>query len=186
MKPIIINGISIDPSAPKPALAAMAMSNTTAKDSDYLVVQTKHPLTKAERDGLAKTGAEIIESVPGEAYICHFPKTDLAKVRALPFVEWAELYPRAVKLAPSLLDVQPQTGGVPVAAAMLSAARGLDDTRKTIDVVLHRNVNPRTAAKLVAEAAHLPASDVEVLRGKLRLTTKVRRLEDIAGLDQVR
>jgi hypothetical protein len=186
MKPITINGISIDPSAPTPALAAMAMSNTTAKDSDYLVVQTKHPLTKAERDSLAKTGAEIIESVPGEAYICHFPKTDLAKVRALPFVDWAEIYPRAVKLAPSLLDVQPQTGGVAVAAAALVSRRGIDDTRKTIDVVLHRNVNPRTAAKLVAEAAHLPANEVKVLPGKLRLTTKVRRLDDIAALDQVR
>ena len=69
MKTITINGISIDPSAPRPALAALSLNNETAKDSDYLVVQTKRPLDKAERTALAKTGATIIEAVPGEAFM---------------------------------------------------------------------------------------------------------------------
>ncbi|MEP6702509.1 MAG: flagellar hook-length control protein FliK, partial [Betaproteobacteria bacterium] len=102
MKTITINGISIDPSAPKPALAALSLHNETARSSDYLVVQTKHPLDAAERAALAKTGAEITESVPGDAFICHFPKTSLAGVRALPFVDWAEVYPQAVKISASL------------------------------------------------------------------------------------
>src|SRR6266496_5515672 len=100
MTTITINGISVDPTAPKRALAALALNNATAKDSDYLVVQTKRPLDKADRAALAKAGATIIESVPGDAYICYFPKTDLASVRALPFVGWAELYPKVVKIAP--------------------------------------------------------------------------------------
>ena len=87
MKTITINGISIDPAAPKLALAALSLDNATAKDSDYLVVQTRQPLDKAQRAALAKAGAEILESVPGDAYVCHFPKTGLAKVRALAFVE---------------------------------------------------------------------------------------------------
>ena len=108
MKTITINGIAIDPAAPKAALAALSLHNATAKNSDYLVVQTKAPLDKAQRAALAKAGAKIIESVPGDAYICHFPKTGLANVRALAFVEWAELYPQAVKLSASLRDLEPR------------------------------------------------------------------------------
>ena len=159
-KPITINGISIDPAAPKPALAALALNNATAKDSDYLVVQTKQPLQKTQRTALSKAGATIIESVPGDAYICYFPKTNLAKVRALPFVEWAELYPKVVKIAPSLLDAEVRRGGVPAAVAVMDASGVLDATRKTVDVVLHRNADSKKAAKRIARAAHLPLAHV--------------------------
>jgi serine protease AprX len=186
MKIITINGISIDPAASKPALAALALNNETAKDSDYLVVQTKEPLDKADRTALSKAGATIIESVPGDAYICYFPKTNIAKVRALSFVEWAEVYPKAVKITPSLHNVEPRPGGVPVALVAMAAPGVLDATRKTVDVVLHRNVNSKEAAKHIAQAAHLPLAQVSILRGKVRLTVKARRLEDVAALDEVR
>src|SRR4249920_565821 len=145
MTTITINGISIDPTAPKRTLAALSLSNATAKDSDYLVVQTKKPMDKAERAALAKAGATIIESVPGDAYVCYFPKTDLGKVRALPFVGWAELYPKAVKIAPSLRDANVPSRGTTPALALTSAAPNLDDARKTVDVVLHRNTDTKRA-----------------------------------------
>ena len=112
MTTITINGISIDPTAPRSALAALSLGNATAKDSNYIIVQVKQPLDKAQRKVLAKAGAEIIESVPGDAYVCYFPKNDLAKIRALPFVSWADLYPKAVKIAPSLRDVRTRAGSV--------------------------------------------------------------------------
>ena len=89
MTTVTINGISIDPTAPKPVLASLSLDNATAKASDYLIVQTKEPLDKAKRVMLTKAGAKILEAVPGDAYVCYFPKTDLSKVRALPFVAWA-------------------------------------------------------------------------------------------------
>ena len=82
MSIITINGISIDPSAPKPRLMALDLVNATAQGSDYVIVQTKRPLDKSQRAILAKVGADIIESVPGDAYVCYFPKTSLAKLRA--------------------------------------------------------------------------------------------------------
>src|SRR4051812_37286043 len=118
MRTITINGISIDPAAPKTALASLSLNNATAKKSDYLVVQTKQPLNKEQRASLAKAGATIIEAVPGDAYVCYFPKTDLGKVRALPFVGWAELYPEAVKISPSLRDMDARRGGVAAAMAV--------------------------------------------------------------------
>ena len=187
MSIITINGISIDPSAPKPKRMALELDNATAHASDYVIVQTKEPLNKTQRATLAKAGADIIESVPGDAYVCHFPKTSLAKLRALPFVAWADIYPKVVKIAASLRNLDPQPGGVDAVRAKLMGAPGaLDDTRKTVDVVLHRNVDAKKTAKHIAEAAHLAPADVKVARGKARLVVKVRRLADLAALDEVR
>jgi serine protease AprX len=187
MSIITINGISIDPSAPKPRLMALDLVNATAQGSDYVIVQTKQPLDKSQRAILAKVGADIIESVPGDAYVCYFPKTSLAKLRALPFVTWADIYPDVVKIGPSLRNLQPQSGGVAALKAKLMGAPGeLDDSRKTVDVVFHRNVSGKKAAKRIAEAAHLALEDVKVVGGKARLTVKVRRLADLAALDEVR
>jgi serine protease AprX len=104
-------------------LAALALDNETAKASDYLVVQTHGPLNADQRSALAKVGAEILEAVPGDAFICYFPKTNLTKVRALDFVTWAELYPRAVKIAPSLRKLDAPPGGVGLMAAALAVHR---------------------------------------------------------------
>ena len=186
MTTITINGISIDPTAPKPVLAALSLDNANAKNSDYLIVQTEGPLDKAQRTMLSKTGAKILEAVPGNAYICHFPKTDLTKVRALPFVAWADIYPRAVKLAASLRGVEPQRGGGAVAAAELGRTGELDDTRRKVCVVLHRNANAKEAAQHIAKAAHASPKEVRVVRGVVRLMAKTRRLPDIAALDEVR
>ena len=186
MNPITINGITINPSAPKSTLSALSLNNLTAKNSDYLIVQAKSPMNSAQRTALVKAGAEIIESVPGDAYICHFPATNLGKIRSLPFVAWVELYPEAVKISPSLREIAPQPGGVTLSTAMLSGIGALDATSKTVDVVVHRNTNAKKVAKAIAEAAHLPLSQVKVLNGKIRLVVKARRLADLAALDDVR
>ncbi len=183
---ITINGIAIDPTAPKPHLAALSLDNATAKSSDYIVVQTTRPPDAGQRSALAKAGAEIIEAVPGDAYVCHFPKTDLAKVRKLDFVQWAEVYPQAVKISPALRSLPPQHGGVDIKFAAMSAPGALDDTRKTVDVVLHRQTDAKKAAKRIAAAAHVTEDQLRILPGKVRVQTKVRRLADLAALDEVR
>ena len=186
MKPITINGITIDPSAPKATLKALSLENATAKDSDYLIVQTKEPLAQTQRSALEKAGAQILEAVPGDALICYFPKTSLEKIRALPFVEWAELYPKAVKISPALRLAEPQSRGILPAEAMIVKPGMLDATPKDVLVVLQRNADPQKAAAKIAEAAHVHLSDVEVVRGTVRLRVKARRLADLAALDEVR
>jgi len=186
MTAVTINGISIDPQAPKPVLASLSLDNATAKASDYLVVQTKQPLDKSQRAILAKAGAKILEAVPGNAYVSYFPKTDLSKVRALPFVAWAELYPKAVKVAASLRGLNPQPGGIVAAAATLTGPGALDNTPRNVCIVLHRNAKPKEAAKHIAEAAHIDPKEVNVVRSKVFLTTKARRLADLASVDEVR
>jgi hypothetical protein len=186
MNSITINGITIDPSAPKPALASLSLVNANAKNSDYVLVQTRNPLDRAQRAQLAAAGAKILEAVPGGAFICHFPKTSLVKLRNLAFVAWADLYPGVVKLSPSLRSLDSQPSGVAAATAALSAPAALDATKVMVDVVLHRNANAKNAAKRIAAAAHLNISEVRIAGHKLRLTIKARRLADVVALDEVR
>ncbi len=182
---ITINGISIDPSAPKIKLAALALNNKTAEHSDYILVQPEHPLNRRERDALSEAGAQILEAVPG-ALVCSFPTTDLSAVRKLPFVKWADVYPNVVKIAPSLLQLPAQAGGVLAEAAAMAKPPALDATAVTIDVVLHQNAQPAAAAAAIAEAAHVPVGETQVLDGKIRLTIKRRRLAEVANVDLVR
>jgi subtilisin family serine protease len=186
MASITINGIMIDPSAPHVERAALSLDHATAHASDYILVQTNEPLNAARRAQLAKAGAEIMEAVPGNAVICHFPKTGLGKVRALPFVKWADIYPGVVKIAPALRNIDTQPGGVEATHAMMAKPAPLDATKVTVDVVLHRNVNAKQAAKKIAAAAHLDPGDMTVSPGKVRVTLKMRRIEDVAALDDVR
>lgn len=60
MKPNTIEGITIDPSAPKPEPAALRPEIMKAKEPDRILVQTNAPLTAPERAQLAKAGAEIL------------------------------------------------------------------------------------------------------------------------------
>jgi serine protease AprX len=185
MKPITINGITIDPSAPQATLNALALNNKTAQDSDYLIVQVKQPLAKEQRAELEAVGVVILEAVPGDAFICYFPKTDLVPVRALSFVDWVELYPKAVKVSPSLRNVEPRSEGV-AARPILNDIGSLDASPKNICIVLQRNANPQTAAQRIADAAHTASENVQISRGRAYLTVKARRLGDIAALDEIR
>ena len=183
---ITINGISIDPTAPKAQLASLSLNHASAHSSDYIIVQTRAPLTASDKAQLAKTGAVILEAVPGRALVCHFPGTSLAKVRALPFVTFADIYPEVVKLSSALRKLDTKPGGVAVATAALAKSAALDATRVTVDVVLHRNVKMTQAVKRIAAAAHLQLDQVTPSSGKVRLTLKERRLADVAALDEVR
>ncbi|AGW90423.1 MULTISPECIES: S8 family serine peptidase [Cupriavidus] len=186
MASITINGIAIDTSAPRAALAAVSLDNADAGATNYIIVVPAAPLDARQKQQLARAGASILEAVPGGGLVCYYPKTSLAKVRALPFVDWADQYPQVVKLSPSLRRLAPQPGGVAVAAAALVQPPELDSSRVTVDVVLHRNARPAQAAKDVAAAAHVEPADVIATGQKLRLTLKRRRLADVAALDAVR
>ena len=131
---ITINGVTLDPSAQAVGLRSAKLLSADAHDSDYLLVQTKGPLTKEQRAALEKTGAKILEFVPQDTYVCHFAGTDLKKVRALPFVTWVNTYLRGFKINPALIskpDTQPTRGFL----AARAAVSGTLDRKRTGDIV---------------------------------------------------
>src|SRR5262245_20627782 len=108
MAKITINGITLDPALETPALAAANLRSVDASGSNYLLVQTKGPLTKKQRQELEAKGAKILEYVPENTYMCYYVPSDLRRIRSLPFVAWANVYLRAFKINPALLP-EPET-----------------------------------------------------------------------------
>ena len=181
MAPITINGISIDPTKNAPALAAAQLTSPDASGSDFILVQATGPLTQEQRARLQRLGAEILEYVPENTYICRYRPTDLSPIRALPFVSWVNVYLRGFKISPTLRPA--------AAANMLSLAPAptvLSKENVTVEVVLQKDSMTDAVRNQIAAAAGVDASQLQAGRDKVRVTVEERRLDDLAAIDQVR
>jgi serine protease AprX len=187
---ITINGITVDPLAPHRALAARAMleemrSNDASK-FDYILVQTTHPLNREEKRELAEAGASILEYVPQDTYLCHFPPSDLGRVRALKFVSWTGPYDKGFKLHPALIGLERKGTVRSLFEVSVRPHATLDATPKVVDVILHRNLKASDVLEKIAEAAQVSPDLIQVGRNKVRLTVKARQLDALANVDGVR
>ena len=187
---ITINGITVDPLAPHRALAARAMleemrSNDASK-FNYILVQTTHPLNREEKRELAEAGASILEYVPQDTYLCHFPSSDLGRVRALKFVSWTGPYDKGFKLHPALIGLERKGTVRSLFEVSVRPHATLDATPKVVDVILHRNLKASDVLEKIAEAAQVSPDLIQVGRNKVRLTVKARQLDALANVDGVR
>ena len=93
MAVISINGVKFDPAQDAPAMQTFGMlSQTNIAKSDYVLVQTRAPLTAPEKAELERAGVRLLEYVD-DAYVCAYKDRDLDRLRALPFVAGAGDYP---------------------------------------------------------------------------------------------
>ena len=88
------------------------------------------------------------EYVSENTYLARYPGTDLAAIRALPFVAWADVYLRVFKIPPALLAAG-RRPGQPGMLADVSPNPNRVPSR--VDVLLHPDVEPTT--DLVAQVA---------------------------------
>ncbi|MCK2213709.1 S8 family serine peptidase [Actinomadura sp. ATCC 31491] len=170
MTRITINGHSFDPPRERPGERAAA----DASHSDYVLVQVDGLLTGRRKAELSGLGAEILEYVPDDAYLCRYRPADLDALRALPYVSWADVYQPHLKIEP----VSP--GGPP--GSRLRPRAG------PVEVVFHAGVDPAAsglAGRLAAIASQ--ASDPPRMSAhKARLTVTEDGLAELAALDEVR
>jgi serine protease AprX len=182
---ITINGITLDPIAQTHALTAANLIADTAKNSNYLLIQTKSPLDVDQKKGLADLGVKILEYVPESTYIANYLPEDLTKIRALPYVAWANTYMHGFKLAPALLT---PAGNLTTANLLRAADPSNASSRqpRLVDVVLQNGVSPDSVLEKVANAAHLDPRTVKAGHQKFRLSVQHRYLKDLAAIDEVR
>jgi serine protease AprX len=188
MSSITINGITIDPEAHGPALEAVHALAEDASQSDYVLIQARGPLTREQKEALAQLSVKILEYVPENTYLCYYPQSNLEAIRQLPFVEWANVYMRGFKVSPALRAEEPSHG---VGAAVLMGAPVRDrsfDHPRLVDVVLHKNEDPKTVQRQIAEAAHVDPDSLQVdeASDKVRLTVYPKYLDAVAQIDAVR
>jgi hypothetical protein len=146
MSKITINGVTVDPLAQGPALAAANLLSADATDSDYILIQTAQPLSKDMKSQLINMGVVILEYVPDDTYLCNYTGTDLDQIRSLANVVWADIYMQGFKVAPSLTT---KSAAAPVGAQDLlgvaaAPASNLSTAPKVVDVVFHSNVDTQS------------------------------------------
>ena len=184
MSKISINGISLDPTQYKRELESLSLSSNDASISNYILIQVKGPLSKNNRKDLEKHRLDILEFVPKNTYIAYFKGDNISKIRALPFVTWANRYLKGFKIAPQLLESQQVA---PVELMLLSENNVMiGDGARIVDIVFHVKADIGKAAKLVAAAAGLDPSTLKVSSNKIRATVDLSRLSAVASIDEVR
>ncbi|MFI8192076.1 S8 family serine peptidase [Streptomyces sp. NPDC085946] len=184
MARITINGVTVDPLAQRDELAGASLIAADASRSNYLLVQTGHVLSTEEKARLAELGAVIHTYVPENTYLCGYRPSDLDAVRGLPFVTWADVYLDGFKIAPSLRG----EGLRPDISVLRAPADALAPGTRTVDVVLHDDVDPGSdeVRQRIAAAAGLSPEDLTVARDKVRLEVPEESLAALAAVDEVR
>lgn len=188
MSAITINGVKFDPMAQGRALAAAELHSSDATSSDYILIQTNQPLSKEMKQELTIIGVIVLEYVPNDTYLCNFTGTNLEQIRSLSYVVWANVYMQAFKVAPSLITrpTAAPAGTRNLLDIAAAPTNTLSTTPKVVDVVFHANVEPQTIRNKLAAAAKLNASDLNLMRNKVRFTVEAKYLNDLANIDAVR
>jgi hypothetical protein len=72
MAKITINGISIDPDSQINAIRSANLISPDSSNSNYILIQSTQPLNREQKSQLSELGAEILEFVPENTYICRY------------------------------------------------------------------------------------------------------------------
>lgn len=185
MARIGINGFSFDPVVQAESVGLASREAPDVSRSNYVLVQTRDPLSEEQKSQLAALGAEIHEYVPTNTYMCGYRPGDLEEVRALPFVVWAGVYFPGLKIPPSL---RPEAAGPLAVESLASVSVPPSNTLREVDVVLHQDVGPGSeeVREQIAAISHQGADDLRLGNHKVRVTVQEGDLGDLAALDEVR
>jgi hypothetical protein len=181
MTRITINGISLDPVT----YANAGLMSATSAGSNYILIQATAPLTADQKEQLATAGVTIHEYVSENTYLAAYQSDDLAKLRGLPFVAWADVYMKGFKVPPNL---RPHEANPAAWIAPPAPAPSLSNRLRMVDVVFHEDVDPSSVdlKKRLAAAARVNPDGLPIGRRKVRLTVEERFLDDLASIDEVR
>lgn len=157
-----------------------------ATETDYILVQTTHHPSESEKAQLRNAGAEIIEYVEHDTYLCHYPPQSLEPVRALPFVSWANPYFRGFKLDPALAANRPPVRDEHLVVMSSLQAADLGSQPQEVEIVFHRNVNPVNQLARVASLAWVPLTEHAVGPHKIRAVVSPEAIQALTTLDTVR
>ncbi|KAH0172303.1 NAD(P)-binding protein, partial [Aureobasidium melanogenum] len=170
MSPILINGNVVDLNSGHPKNATFSLN--ASKDSEYILIQTKEPLSKREIANLRDLGAEMQECVAENTYLLRYPDDDMQAIRSLRFIDKAGQYQKGLKIN-----------------SQLQAAASVDPSQtKNVYAVLHqeKNESSEEAARRLAEVANLDPASMTVDGNRVKLTLKLDQLKDLSKLDVVR
>ena len=159
-------------------LAATASAAAAPRD-EHVLVHTRGPLTRPQREELVALGVELLECVAQQTFLARCDVAALDRVRALEFVEWTAPYSRQFKIHANL------------AGAMKAPKRGVralaasPEEPSEVDVLLHRDAGDEVI-ETIAAAAGIAREELHAGEGKVRLRATRAQLEQLAEIAGVR
>ncbi|KAF3914308.1 hypothetical protein AA313_de0200076 [Arthrobotrys entomopaga] len=109
MAPITIHGrtwdpeVSVDlPSADESTDAFYPERAANAKETNFIVIQTKEPLSDEEHTWLLDHNVYILSRVDAETFLCKYEPEDLDEIRRREFINYADVYHTYWKFPPGL------------------------------------------------------------------------------------
>ncbi|EEP79093.1 predicted protein [Uncinocarpus reesii 1704] len=180
---ISINGNELNPEDQAPVLRALHLESEDASKSDYILVQTTAPLSDEQENQLEQLGVVIHEYVSQNTYLCGYKDSDLAQIRALDFVAWANVYLDTFVIQPTLKSATPTAQSM----SIFPTVRPTSKVRE-VDVIFHHDVDTQSESlkTAIATAARVDPDGLDISSSKVRLAVQEQYLEDLAALDHVR
>ncbi|KAK7178176.1 hypothetical protein PSPO01_15779 [Paraphaeosphaeria sporulosa] len=177
VKRLTINGRRADVEVSGTATSLKSMDKD-GKDTDYILMTTKGPLTNAEKKELDVKKVEILEYIGNDTYLCHYAPDDLSELQAKDFVVGVSFYLESFKVSDTLnasLKVKDRTQG--------------ED--KAVTLVLHEKKTEQDFGHVVQLIADTTKKEIEAIQvdegtNTLRLNIEPAKVEDLASLDVVR
>ncbi|KAK2861412.1 hypothetical protein FQN49_004226 [Arthroderma sp. PD_2] len=184
MPVISINGNDLNPESQRPVLQALGLESEDSSKSNYILVQTKELLEDDQEDELERLGVDIQEYVSAKTYLCSYKPADLAAIRSLPFVEWANIYLDMFVIQSTMKTVPPGTNTL----GALSNTVPKSSRRRTVDVVLHHDVDATSQElhEALVMVARADTSSLNVGSKKIRMIIEEQDLDEVAAIDGVR
>ncbi|EFR01364.1 serine peptidase [Nannizzia gypsea CBS 118893] len=183
MPVISINGNDLNPENQAPVLRAFGLEAEDASKSNYILIQTKELLEDEQEDELERLGVDILEYVSPKTYLCCYKPTDLAAIRSLPFVAWANVYMDMFVVESSMKTAPTSNTVAGFANAVPKSAR-----RRMVDVILHHDVDA-TSKELQEELSMATRADISSMNvgaKKIRMMVQNQHLDEVAAIDGVR
>jgi hypothetical protein len=192
MATITINGITIDttdvePEAP--ALAAQgrllrsAKSEPAAPADEHLLLKTRDPLTRAQREELVALGVALLESVAPLTFLATCSTSARERLAALEFVEWTAPYLKQFKVHSNLVDAlkpAPRLRSNAMTEESMSAP-----VRREVDVLLHQDAG-EDALTAIASIVGVAPDALQTAEGKVRLRATPAEIEQLTQIPDVR
>ncbi|KAK3172952.1 hypothetical protein OEA41_006278 [Lepraria neglecta] len=162
MFPITING-NILGQSPGPA--------TELIKTKYVLVQSRAQLSPSDRRELDHAGVKHLNYVSKNTYLCQYQDGDLEKIGQLDLVVYINIYPKELKIAPSLKE----------------AKEAEPDQKYEVDIIFHESVDPKSQdlQSDIIEKSHCGVGDFEFLPNKVRLPVLGLNLDSMASIDDV-
>src|SRR5438128_11641250 len=114
MTKITINGITLDHESIEPEpqqqqgkRSRASVQSAAAPSDDHMLVHTRTPLARAQREALLGLGVQLLESVAAQTFLVSCNAESRERVAGLDFIDWTAPYSKQFKVHANLLEEPP-------------------------------------------------------------------------------